>query len=355
MSVLLESEFGTEETSEEFVVSQLVDEPVAERRTWGQWLRRIGTIVFIRPFQIASLVIILAILSAVPMLQIVTLGYLLESTGRITRSGRIRDGLFLLSQAGKIGMACVAAFLFCLPIQLMSNWAFAAELVNPGSNQPFVFRTIGMILVFLLAIHLAWVWFRGNTRWWSYFRPRPLEFSRNIIRAETWVDARDRLWDFVTSLQLPSLFWLGLRGMAGTLVWIVVPAALLVGSLRNGEDAGAVLIGLLSVLLMSIVLLYLPYLQVRFAAENRLRAMFEVGAVRHHFRASPLCFFVGLLATYLFAIPLYLLKIEATPEEVTWAPCIVMVAFLLPARLLTGFAMSRATRRRAAIGSSRTP
>ena len=35
----------------------------------------------------------LAVLAAVPVLQFLSLGYLLEATGRVARSGRLRDGL----------------------------------------------------------------------------------------------------------------------------------------------------------------------------------------------------------------------------------------------------------------------
>ena len=44
-------------------------------------------------------------------------------------------------------------------------------------------------------------------------------------------------------------------------------------------------------------------------------------------------------------IPLYLLKIEATPKEVMWLPCLVFVAFILPARISAGLALRRARRR----------
>jgi hypothetical protein len=44
----------------------------------------------------------------------------------------------------------------------------------------------------------------------------------------------------------------------------------------------------------------------------------------------------------LFAIPLYLLKIEATPRELAWIPSLVFIAFIFPARLITGWAVGRA-------------
>jgi hypothetical protein len=41
---------------------------------------------------------------------------------------------------------------------------------------------------------------------------------------------------------------------------------------------------------------------------------------------------------------LYLLKIELPPRDLAWLPSLVFVAFILPARLLTGWAVSRGLR-----------
>jgi hypothetical protein len=45
------------------------------------------------------------------------------------------------------------------------------------------------------------------------------------------------------------------------------------------------------------------------------------------------------------AIPLYLLKIEMISREAAWLPSLVFVAFLAPARLMTGWAYARSGRR----------
>ena len=52
-----------------------------------------------------------------------------------------------------------------------------------------------------------------------------------------------------------------------------------------------------------------------------------------------------LIGLVLMPIPLYLLKIEATPREVLWLPCLVFVAFILPARIAEGLALRRARHR----------
>ena len=47
----------------------------------------------------------------------------------------------------------------------------------------------------------------------------------------------------------------------------------------------------------------------------------------------------------LFALPLYLLKIEVVPGDAVWLPSLVFITFIFPARLLTGWAFGRSGRR----------
>ena len=47
----------------------------------------------------------------------------------------------------------------------------------------------------------------------------------------------------------------------------------------------------------------------------------------------------------LLCIPLYILRIEATPAELLWAPSLVFVWFMFPAKLLLGAAMGYAAGR----------
>jgi hypothetical protein len=96
---------------------------------------------------------------------------------------------------------------------------------------------------------------------------------------------------------------------------------------------------------MTLVLLYLPFVQVRFAAENRFRAMFEVSAVREWFRRGPWAFWIALLVALVLALPLIPFKIEIIPRDAIWLPSILFVLFALPSHLLTGWACSYASHR----------
>jgi hypothetical protein len=83
----------------------------------------------------------------------------------------------------------------------------------------------------------------------------------------------------------------------------------------------------------------------RLAATNRLMAVFDWRATRREFARAPWAFAFSFVITLLFALPLYLLKIEIVPREAAWLPSLVFIIFILPARLLTGWALSRAARR----------
>ena len=78
--------------------------------------------------------------------------------------------------------------------------------------------------------------------------------------------------------------------------------------------------------------------------------------MRKRFRQAPWAFALTLFLTALFALPLYLLKIEMIPRETVWLPSLVFLAFIFPARVLTGWAYARAARRISpATGSSAGP
>jgi len=147
----------------------------------------------------------------------------------------------------------------------------------------------------------------------------------------------------VMALRLPYYFWLGVRGFVGALIWLALPITLLAQGQRPTPVAP--LVGFLGAGLLAIVLLYLPFLQMRLAAQNRFSEIFRLGAVRADFRRAPWAFAFAFVLTLAFALPLYLLKIEIVPREAAWVPGLVFVAFIFPARLITGWALGRAAHR----------
>jgi hypothetical protein len=181
------------------------------------------------------------------------------------------------------------------------------------------------------------------------YAPRPLAdwfppaaLVAGLRRGRLVAEARDAVWDFVVGLRLPQYFWLGLRGFVGALAWLAVPSVMLMAG-TSGGGPPTIIIGYLGAVALAWVLWYLPFLQTRFASTGRLRAMFEIGAARAEFHRAPLAYWLALTTTLLFAVPLFLLKIEPVlPPELKWMITIFFIVFIYPARLLTGWAVARA-------------
>ena len=274
-------------------------------------------------FSIASLIVLLAVITAVPIFQLIAFGYLLSVAGELANGRKFRDSLPQLKQAGQIGLASVAVFMAALPTQLLSHWESVAAEINPDSGHHAVMRFLAIAFSLIALLYLLWAWARGGTLK-DYLWPQPKRFLREGWRWSTWKNLPDRLWDFTVSLEAPKYFWLGLRGAVGTLVWLI-PAIIIIQAFREGETGAAGLLGFLSLLLLGISMFYLPMLQAHFAAENRTRALFEVKQIRADFRAAPWAWLLAMIVTLVLTpIPLYLLKIEATPREVMWAPLLIV-------------------------------
>jgi hypothetical protein len=325
----------------------ILEEPPPQRRrsTVGlllslPWrtLRMIGSVVEWL-FGAAVLMVGLAALAALPLLQFLSLGYLLEAGARVARSGRLRDGFIGVRLAARLGVVVAACWLFLLPVRLVASLADAAYIIDPGGRVAANWRVGLFVLAGLTALHIGTACARGGRL--RYF-PWPFNFVwllRRLWRGGYYAEARDAVWDVVVSLRLPYYFWLGLRGFVGALAWLLLPVTLL----ALGRKAPG--LGLLGALLLGLVLIYLPFLQMRLAQANRFRAVFELRAVRADFRRAPWAFAFAFVVTLLLAVPLYLLKIEIIPREAAWLPGLVFITFIFPARLLTGWALGRAAHR----------
>lgn len=292
-------------------------------------------------FDYLWLVTILAVMTALPVIQLIAFGYLLDVAGRLASGAKLRDTLDWLRPAGRLGLAIVAIATFAAPIHLLTHWARAADLVSPGTPQAEAIRRLSVVLVFIAVPYLGWAWVRGG-RLGDYLWPRPIEFLKRGWRPTTWLYASDRLWDFIVSWHFPKRFWLGVRGAFATLVWLL-PAIVIIAANREGQTGLAGLVGGLAFLAMGVSLLYLPMLQANFAAENRIKAMFQWKRIRQDFRRAPWAWLAAMvLSLVVLPIPLYLLKIEPPPPELVWLPTWFFIFLMLPARIACGLALRRA-------------
>jgi hypothetical protein len=290
-------------------------------------------------FGVFALIVGLAILSAIPIVQFLSLGYLLEVAGRVARTGRLRDGLVGVRRAARVGSIGIGCGLMYLVLYLPASLALSAEIIDPAGPVAQKWRFWTSVLTGVVMVHVVAALSRGGKLRYFFWPFNFIWLIRRLWRGGYYSAARDATWDFVVSLRLPYYFWLGLRGAVGVLAWLAVPIFLMSLGPR------VPLIGFTGSFLLMFVLLYVPFLQTRFARDNRFRAMFEWWAARQEFRRAPVAYAFALFITLAFSLPLYLAKIQVIPPELIWLESLFFVVLIYPARLLTGWAVGRAGRR----------
>ncbi|QEH37552.1 hypothetical protein OJF2_61430 [Aquisphaera giovannonii] len=291
-------------------------------------------------FGLASLAVGLSVLAAVPVVQFLSLGYLLESSARVAISGRLRDGFIGIREAGRIGRAAIGTFLATLPLALASSYSHSADLIVPGGTAARNWHLATGIVAAMTLVHVSCAYARGaGLRHFLWPLGTPFWLLRQLRAGGLYARTRDGFWSFVDSLAPGYYFRLGLVGFLGTAAWLIIPASLIAAAGRFPP------LGFLGVLLLAIVAPSLPFLQVRYAVDGDASALFSLRSARERFRRAPWAFAFALMILLLASVPLYLLKIEMIPREAAWLESLVFVVFLAPAHLLVGWAYSRSGRR----------
>lgn len=295
-------------------------------------------------FGLFSMVIILSVLATIPFIQFLSLGYLMESSGRIARTKRFRDGFIGIRIAARLGCVGLGVFLTLLPVRFLSSLQYSSYLLNGDTGGTRALRLITLIVGLIAISHIAWAVYRGG-RLRDFVWPAPLRLWRRIREGGMYDEASRRLLQFSQRMRLPHYFWLGLRGFFGALIWLCIPVTMMAFATRAEDPGFGGLVAAVGGLLLGVVLVHLPFLQTRLATTNRFASMFEIRDVREQFRRAPIAWWVALLMTLALAIPLYILKAELVPREAAWLPSLFFVAFMWPARLVVGWAVGRADKR----------
>ena len=77
-----------------------------------------------------------SVLSATPVLQLLSFGYLLESGGRVARSGRLCDAFIGVRRAARLGSIIIGCTLVYLPLRLVASWAASAPPESTRAPSP---------------------------------------------------------------------------------------------------------------------------------------------------------------------------------------------------------------------------
>ena len=304
---------------------------------FGLWLLRAS-------FGIASLIFMLAVIAAIPIVNFLALGYLLEVEARVARTGRFRDGFLLLDVAPRIGSIALGIWLWVIPLRFLGSVRGDAFYIEPGGETEQTINALAPIIAMLVATHICLALARGGSLS-CFFRPlkNVLWLIKRWRQHDYMSHATAGVNDFIQRLRLRHHFTLGVKGFAGSFLWLLIPSALFIS---GGPQAGArnIVIFLGGVGLM-LVLSWMPFLQARFAVTGRWRSLFELRAIRQLFPLAPIAWLTAIVAVYLLSLPLYLTKAYLLPQDLMWLVTIVFIVSIYPAKVITGWAVHRAITR----------
>jgi len=298
-------------------------------------------------FGIACLVFFLALIAAVPIVNFIALGYLLDVEGRVARTGKIRLAFPLLDIAPRLGTIVIGVALWLIPLFLLAGAAADARLIEPGGQSDQTLHLLTLLASIAISIHLCLSLARGGT-FFCFVRPfkNAIWLFKQIRSGGYFERAALNVSSFFDSLKLGRNFSLGLRGFLGAFLWLVIPSLMFAAaSSPGGGQGGPVAVTLLGGFTLVIVLGWLPLLQAHFAAENRFSAMFELRTIRRKFKRAPLAWMLSLILVYVLSLPLYLFKVAALPRDAVWGITLIFVATIYPTKLLLGWVYYRASTR----------
>jgi hypothetical protein len=294
-------------------------------------------------FGLASLILLLAVIAAVPIVNFLALGYLLEVEGRLARTGKLRNAFPLLGLAPRVGSIVLGVWLWLLPLRLLSSAAADAHLIDPGSRADLAFRIGTQFAWVFITIHLCLALARGGTLACFFTPVRGIWLIRRLWAGDYFDVASRTIRDFVARLRLRHHFWLGLRGFVGAFLWLILPTALYAAA-RQSEGI-QILVTFLGGLLLVLAFAWVPFLQAHFAAQNRFGAFRELGIAGELVVRAPFAWMLALFVVYALSLPLYLFKVVLPPSDAMWGVTLVFIVSIYPARVITGWAYSRSARK----------
>lgn len=322
------------------------DQPVVPPPTARGWLRGPKLIVsgIEWTFGVLSLIIGLSVLASIPVLQVASLGYLLEVTGRVGRDGQIRSAWIGVRRSARFGAIVACVWLLLLIPRLLISLNYSAVLINDplvSASSPADGRAwrvgIGLLTAVIL-LHVVWALYRGG-RLRDFLWPAPLRLLGELRRGFDWSSRWKALRDTWRSLRFTHYFWLGLQGYLTTFVWLMIPMALMAEGTRRDPDSVGLFV-LVSLIATTLVVPYLPLLQAEFGRTGNWRCMFGTRRARELFVRAPWSWWLAITVLLIAALPLYLLKAELIPSELAWFPGLFFVVFIWPARVIAGWALA---------------
>jgi hypothetical protein len=251
----------------------------------------------------------------------------------------------LLPLAPRLGGIAFGIWFWLLVVRLVADAASDAETIAPGTVIAGAWRIALVVVSIGVGTHIVLALSRGGG-FWCFFRP--IKNTRWLLgQVESggyFLKAEAAVREFISALRIPHHFWLGLRGFAGTFLWLFIPT-IMFGALQDPDKPVQILATLFGGVCLLLVLGWAPFLQAHFAAENRFRAFRELATIRELWRRKPVLWFLAVVILYALSLPLYLFKVAVPPRDALWYFTLIFVVTIYPAKILVAWAYSRAVRK----------
>ncbi len=165
------AEFALSTGAAEIAESPRAEEPLPSRRP-GIFRRSLGWLgrLIRDTWGVVSVVVLLAVLAAIPVLNFAALGYLLSAEGRLARGGRLRDGIPLMEIAPRLGSIALGVWLWTIPLRFLSGLVADASLIAPDGDSFRRLSIFRLVLWALVSLHLVLALARGGSLS-CFFRP----------------------------------------------------------------------------------------------------------------------------------------------------------------------------------------
>ncbi|MFN9717768.1 MAG: hypothetical protein ACK58L_03680 [Planctomycetota bacterium] len=325
-------------------------------------------------FGTVSLILILAILAAIPGLNILTLGYLVEPQRRVALSGRLRDGFPMLALAPRLGMIVFVSGLLLIPVGIQAARVSDASVILGAASdvvrgmslnlRRLEWLTATAILLYIAStfhaagkqaadLNSAPSAFRRTVRWFTrgrfitwIFRPLTdiVRLVWRLRRREGWTELMDGIENVLNLVQPVQHLWLGFKAFFGAVLWLLIPTGLVVAYSSPGRTEPIFgILSFLGVLLLIPVTAWLPQLQVHQAVTGKFRSIFSISAARRIIRNAPFSWMMTTILLFVMTFPLYLAKIRLPPADAMWLITPFFIVLTYPTRILVAWAYHRGT------------
>lgn len=337
---------------------------------------------------------LLAWLATIPILQLLSLGYFVEVTRRVVRSGRLRDGFIGADHGWAICKWMFGLAITWLPLMAVSRMRYDAWLVAPNSEAyaswlVWEYIVFGLTVVHWVGVgltggqlrHFFWPllvpWYlatgllkRAMSIHWvqlfveqtfgavfpkttaAYYRSVPLSnwfvpavLWRHLRQGTLLSESSDRFWSWVATLRPSYYLWNGLGAFGGLLIWFVGPTLWFLIATRAANPAAEGFAFFFGLLHLFLALQYYPFVHCRFCETGRWRSYWQWRQAACRYWYSPLRLCLAAALSLLLTWPLWFTRIAMIPYELWWLLSGFYVVLLGPVWLTWGWAWHHASTR----------